>query len=59
MYIYAFMYSEHVEPKYEHLDMIWADDLPSTIYPRILGLLDQYSDKGGSAEAGVGTHNLS
>ena len=53
------MYSEHVEPKYEHLDMIWADDLPSTIYPRILGLLDQYSDKGGSAEAGVGTHNLS
>ena len=51
------MYSEHVEPKYEHLDMIWADDLPSTIYPRILGLLDQYGE--GGSGTGVGTHNLS
>ena len=35
--------------------MIWADDLPSTIYPRILGLLDQYRCSGsGYDTAGVG-----
>lgn len=34
----------HIEPEYEHLDMIWADDVKKKIYPLVLGLLKQYRE---------------
>lgn len=34
----------HIEPEYEHLDMIWADDVKKKIFPLVLGLLKQYRD---------------
>jgi hypothetical protein len=35
----------HIEPEYEHLDMIWADDVKKKIFTLVLGLLKQYRDK--------------
>lgn len=32
----------HVESKYEHLDFMWARDLSSSIYPKILSLLSRF-----------------
>ena len=33
----------HVEPGYEHLDLIWADDAKEKIFSRVLTLLKKYS----------------
>jgi hypothetical protein len=32
----------HVEPSYEHLDLIWADDVASKIFPLILKTLEKF-----------------
>jgi len=34
----------HTEEKYEHLDFMWAKDIAQTIYPKILMLMDRYSN---------------
>jgi len=33
----------HTEEKYEHLDLMWAQDIAQKIYPKILSLLDKYN----------------
>jgi hypothetical protein len=33
----------HIEPNYEHLDVIWADTAPSLIFPIVLNMLETYS----------------
>lgn len=32
----------HVEPTYEHLDLIWADNAPEVIHPKVLQLLEKF-----------------
>lgn len=34
----------YVEEKYEHLDFMWASDVATRIYPKILNLLEKYSN---------------
>lgn len=32
----------HIQPKYEHLDIIWADDACSEIFPYIVSIIDRF-----------------
>jgi lysosomal acid lipase/cholesteryl ester hydrolase len=34
----------HTEERYEHLDFMWAKDIAQTVYPKILKLMDKYSN---------------
>lgn len=34
----------HKEEQYEHLDFMWAKDIAQTIYPKILRLMEKYSN---------------
>ena len=33
----------HMVDKYEHLDFMWAKDVATVLYPKILALLDKYN----------------
>lgn len=34
----------HIEEKYEHLDFMWAKDVATKIYPKVLNLLSKYNN---------------
>lgn len=35
--------STHIEPSYEHLDLIWADDAHVKIFPKVMKLLEKHT----------------
>ena len=35
--------STYIEPSYEHLDLLWADDAHSKIFPKIIQLLKKHA----------------
>jgi len=34
----------HIEERYEHLDFMWAKDIAQTVYPKVLRLLEKYTE---------------
>lgn len=33
----------HIEPDYEHMDLLWADNMPEKIFPVLSSLLEKYN----------------